>query len=198
MKKAYSSLRYHSYRVSYAAQEKTDFIFNINSFKELTDKIDCESLTWLEEQIAIWRWYKYMLSCIYENEFVNSGAKKATEDEQKQHIDFWINGTPFDLKLTVLPKQFNNKIPSKDELIKKLYTGQGVARQGWNGRIFIVCCGKNDEAKYSLQHNVDLICSHIKEYMNTIKNNNFYIPEIEILPNNGGKIIVQSDVIFIK
>lgn len=152
---------------------------------------------------ALHRWYNFVTSKRCEAVFVSLGAKKE-KDEYHHSIDIYINGIPYDVKLTVYPRRLEEegvflnleKRSDKNRLIKWLYKNQSQqSRKHLKSRIFIVCTADGEFEKQKLKCDFGKIEKQIKAYMDYIKNNK---PNIVEITDENGKSAVYSDIIAIR
>lgn len=189
------------------ADNKTKFIYRISSYAELMSSSQMKRLTDDEKQYALHRWYNQKTSEICERIFVEYGAIKATENENiRQHTDVYIEGIPFDIKLSVIPRNYEvknlhldlNKRSDKDVLIRWFYKNQSSEqRECFNNRIFVVCNGKNANQSYMLKQNFDQMDVKIRAFMECYSRQACNINELSIVDRNGIRRNIYSDVIVI-
>ena len=176
---------------------KSNFIYNaltIDEIVELSRSYD------IDYKYALHRWYNFQTSIQCEKIFIEFGAKK-DEDTKNKEIDIYINGVPFDVKLTVYPKSLSNR-PfdlktriGKNQMIEWLYANQSQQqRKHLANRIFIVCDGENQYESLSLKSDFNQIRKKIFEYLKETDQRGFN--ELTIV-DNGIKYNVKSDIIYI-
>lgn len=177
----------------------SNFIYYTNDFKSLLEQIQ---LYGLDESYIIHRWYNFHTSKTCEKIFCNLGAVDEI-DKKNKYVDFYINGIPFDLKVTVYPKKLKiqstiynlSKINDKNELIKWFYMNQSQEqRMHMRNRLFIVCNGENN---LRLKSNFDKIEVEIKNWLNTFINNPESHNILNINDHNSNVHTVYSDIIEI-
>lgn len=171
----------------------TRFIYDIPSFDEL---IQCEMWTNLPDdrirQYALHRWYNAKASKVVEDIFCEYGAERATRYQNiHEHIDIYINQTPFDIKVSNFPRNLNgrnrdySKRVNRNYLIKNLYNDQSrddSSRFCTNNRLFIVCKGANYSDNLRLKQNFEQMELKIKAYMEYLERYNYDINSLEV-PN---------------
>lgn len=161
--------------------------------------IQCERLS-IDSNYALHRWYNYYTSIVCERIFAEFGAIPE-RDYRNKYVDFYIEGEPFDLKLTVYPKKLNNRPYDlntrygKNEMIKWLYLNQSQeGRKHLHIRLFIVCDGKDSSSNMALKSDFQLIRPQIKSFLMECQDSKFN--EL-IIEDNSGKYNVKSDIIYI-
>jgi len=185
----------------------TRFIYGIDSFDGLLREIKKRRLTGSEEQYAIHRWYNWTTSEVCESIFIHYGAKKASaEENQKNHIDVYINNVPFDIKLSVFPENQDVKKMKlnlakhfdRNRLIQWFYYNQSKEqRMAYNGRLFMVCEGNSYLEKIALKQDFDQMEIKIKAYMEFLNKENFEFNAVTIKDPSGSSL-VKSEIIPLK
>ena len=129
---------------------KTKFIYDIKDYDSLI-KVSHLLLSKDDDiNYAIHRWVNLQISNACEELFCKYGAKKV-ENKKDKEKDIYINDIPFDVKVTNYPstayENFNlDSEYGKADLATWLYNNQSSeGRQHFKNRIFVVCCGKNNE-----------------------------------------------------
>jgi len=82
-------------------------------------------------------------------------------------IDIFFDGQPFDLKITYLPREFNQNdaINNPSTLATWMYEHQGAQRFGADNRLFVVLLDKdNPEKSWELKRNFNLVFQKIDEF----------------------------------
>ncbi len=149
---------------------------------------------------ALHRWYNFKTSTQCEKIFCDYGAVKES-DYKNREIDIYIDGTPFDVKLTVYPKALSSHPydlttrAGKNEMIKWMYSHQSQQqRKHLANRLFIVCDGKTQYDSLCLKSDFIQIRSKIRSFLSYVRDNGFN--EIDIY-DSGEKFHVCSDIICI-
>ena len=143
--------------------DKADVLFNV--CRRVLSRED-------DRNYAYHRWINSSISHYCENLFCKYGAQKV-ENKKDKEKDFFINGVPFDLKVTNYPMtayehfDLSNDIGKKD-LILWYYKNQAVDRKHLKNKIYIVCMGSTEEEKWQNRINLELIENKIKEFMKDI------------------------------
>lgn len=176
----------------------TEFIYTAQSVDELL--FECNKKGIKDTSYVLHRWYNYQTSKNCEELFSKHGAVKEKNETHKE-IDFYINGVPFDLKLSVYPAALKDKPfdiknhKDKDFLVQWFFSNQSNAtRRHFANRLFIVCDGNSVLENMQLKANSDLIEKAIIEYMREHK----YYPHLVRIKTDTGYKNVFSDVILIK
>ena len=172
---------------------KTRFIYTAKSLDEVLAL--CEK-TGADVNYALHRWFNYKTSTACESLFVRHGAVKEP-DERNIQTDFYIDGTPFDLKLSVFPKKLKEqgRFIERTELAAWMYQNQSdTTRRDFQNRIFIVCIADNTRKTMLLKTDFEKIDAKIKNYMKYIR-----VPKpITVKDDNGNNREVLSSVIFVQ
>ena len=147
---------------------KTKFIYDCSNYIEVISFADHY---WVSYEYALCRWYNFATSKRCEGLFCKYGA--VPEENEKNHdIDFYIDGVPFDLKLTVLSSKYPWPRPisraDKNKYIKRLRENASKESRSWNNnRLYIVVNSREEKSDFA---RIDkAICG----YMNYIKKNWF-------------------------
>lgn len=167
-------------------------IHNVSNISELENVI----IT-MEEMLKkkiYWTYYNTQTTRIIEDIFsIHSNVIPTLVDIKG--VDFFIDDLPIDLKITRLPKGFNEDF-NKDELIKWFYENQSKQRFGAENRLFLVLNDRNNP------ENTDwLKITHYNDIKNII---NQYLDDFtseqmdDISFSSEEKVYnVKSDLIFI-
>ena len=177
---------------------QTNFIYKIETLDDLLNEI---MLRKVDKEYALHRWYNYKTSIHSEYIFCEYGAVHE-EDIYNHDIDIYINGIPFDVKLTVYPAKLKHRPydistrEGKDELIKWFYENQSQEkRKQMLNRIYIVCDTSNPEETLKMKSNFDLMRVKIKEFMDAVKKDGFNELNIE---DNGETFSLKTDIVQLK
>ena len=177
--------------------KETKFIYSCNSLQECLNQINLRKAN---KDYALHRWYNYMTSVYCEQIFCDYGAIH-DEDIYNHDVDIYINGKPYDVKLTVYPKKLNNhpynlkSRAGKNEMIKWYYANQSQeARKQMLNRIYVVCDGASQIECLRLKSDFKILRTKIKAFMdNAIAND---VNEIQIT-DNGITYSLKSDIVYI-
>lgn len=155
----------------------TDYIYDIDEFDVLVMrvKIHAHRMWWDIDDVlryAINRWFNFKISKFAENEFTSHKGVKKEENEYHKEIDFYIDWTPFDLKMSVFPKgrwkNLSYALEHKEELANRLYeNGSQEKRLHFGNKIFIVCYsqdGNHNRTKAKLWLIREKIDEYLKNY----------------------------------
>ena len=120
---------------------RSNFIYRCNTLEECLRQIQ---ITGVDKEYALHRWYNYMTSIACEYLFCEFGAVHE-EDVYNHDVDIYINGVPFDVKLTVYPAKLSNRPynlktrQGKNQMIQWYYANQSQqARKQLLNRIYVV------------------------------------------------------------
>lgn len=178
--------------------ERTNFIYDVKTVEEI--KVKCVENK-LDLNYVLHRWYNVQTSLMCEDMFIKYGAvdEKNTKDKL---TDFYIDGEPFDLKVTAFPDKLKatsidmKSRKGRNTLIEWFYRNQSQeGRKGFGNRIFIVCGGCSTKNKLYLKSRFELIEPRIKAFMEYSKEHPF-----NTLSLNDGDITypsIRSDIIYI-
>lgn len=162
----------------------TRYIYTTDTFDELvTNTKLCSKLYVVDYDelfsYAINRWFNKTIALYAEDIFAEYDIVDEERNEKHKIIDFYINWIPFDLKLSVFPKWFNNTIEyaeeNKIELIDWLYNNASKEwrHHNWN-KIFIICYSE-DWNHNRIKWNLEKIKEWIDNYMKNYNEDNLYI-----------------------
>lgn len=178
----------------------TNFIYYVQSVDECIAKA---KEVGANKNYVLHRWYNYRTSKRCEYLFVKYGAVK--EKKIRHHeIDIYINGIPYDIKLSVYPSKLEKKgtmynlhsHKGKDKLIRWFYRNQSQGnRKHLKNKLFIVCTGEDSREKMLAKCDFKKIESKIKAFMNYSKACG---PHSITFRENKEKYTVYADVIVIE
>lgn len=176
---------------------KSNFIYRVKTVDECIREAENNNI---ELQYVLHRWYNFVTSIHCEELFIECGAEKE-EDLKNKEIDIYIDGVPFDVKLTVYPKALYNHPynlktrEGKNKMIEWMYEHQSQqGRKHLKNRLFIVCDGKEQYNSLCLKSDFEQIKTKIQNFMQNIKINGF---NEMIIIDGGIKYKVISDIICI-
>lgn len=184
----------------------TRFIYRINSYTELMQSEEMGRLTEENKQYALHRWYNNKTSKVCERIFVEYGAIQANRNDDLHHIDVYINGVAFDIKVSVFPQ--NGEVQDmnldlklrkdKNRLIQWFYRNQSSEQRNcFNNRIFIVCKGNNAIENSRLKQNFDQMDVKISAYMKYLRQIDYLVNEVPVRSSDGQERVVKADIITI-
>ncbi len=177
--------------------KRSNFIYRCDTLDKCIQQIE---LTGVEKEYTLHRWYNFMTSIACEYIFCEYGAIH-DEDVYNHDVDIYINGIPFDVKLTIYPaklahRPFDLKTRiGKNEMIRWYYKNQSQqSRKQMLNRLYVVCDGKDSYECLAMKSDFTILRKKISVYMEHIAKNG--INEIEI-EDNGITFSLQSDIIYI-
>ncbi len=176
---------------------KSSFIYNAQSLDEVISR---SSEYGIDVKYAIHRWYNYHTSIRCEYIFTEFGAVKE-KNRKNRGVDIYINGVPFDVKLTVYPMALKDhpfnlrKREGKNKMIEWFYIHQSQeGRMHMLNRLFIVCDGKTQKESLALKSNFQCIREKTGNYMAVVNEKGFN--SLTIYKDNN-EYNVKSDIIYI-
>lgn len=177
--------------------KRTNFIYSCETLEECLRQIQ---ITGVDKEYALHRWYNYMTSIACEYLFCEFGAVH-DEDVYNHDIDIYINGIPFDVKLTIYPAKLSHRPydlktrTGKNEMIKWYYTNQSQqARKQMLNRLYVVCDSKDAYECLIMKSDFTTLRKKISAFMSYSINND--VNKINII-DNGITYSLQSDIIYI-
>ena len=175
----------------------SNFIYKMNSLEECLIEIE---RTGVNKEYALHRWYNYMTSIRCEYIFCEYGAVH-DQDKYNHDVDIYINGVPFDVKLTVYPaKLFHRPYnlstrEGKNALIKWYYANQSQQnRKQMLNRLYVVCDAPSSYENMVMKSNFELMRERISEYMKRVQKEG--INEIRI-QDGGNEYQLKSDIVHL-
>lgn len=141
-----------------------------------------------------WTYYNTQTTRIIEDIFSRHKKVLPTLVDIKG-VDFFIDMIPLDLKITHIPKGFNENF-NKQELIKWLYENQSEQRFAAENRLFLILNDKNnptntDKLKITHYHTIK---DTINNYLNNFDKSNLQNITFSFKNN---VYYIKSDIIFI-
>lgn len=176
---------------------RSNFIYRCNTLEECLRQIQ---ITGVDKEYALHRWYNYMTSIACEYLFCEFGAVHE-EDVYNHDVDIYINGVPFDVKLTIYPAKLSHRPydlktrSGKNEMIKWYYANQSQqARKQMLNRLYVVCDSKDAYECLIMKSDFTTLRQKISAFMSySIKNG---VNKINII-DDGITYSLQSDIIYI-
>ena len=170
---------------------ETSFIYEMENLQDLNTICNMLHVSDKIRNYAMHRWFNYVISKAYEDEFHQCGAVPV-ENYKDSDKDFYIDGTPYDLKVTVLSERYDgapiDTEEGKKEYIKWLYENQSrQQRYHTKNRLFLVCNGETKRDALIQKANIAKNMQKVKEYVKSYKP-----MEVEL---SSGKT-VYSDIIL--
>ena len=184
----------------------TRFIYRIRTYADLLQSDEMRRLSDENKQYALHRWYNTKTSKVCERIFVEYGAVSATRDEDLHHTDIYINGVPFDVKVSVFPQNITvrnmnldlKRRADKNRLIQWFYGNQSSEQRNcFNNRLFVVCEGNNTTENNRLKQSFDQMDVKIQTYMEYLRQINYTFNEVIVHSRDGQERTVKSDIITI-
>ncbi len=174
--------------------EKTKFIYEINYFEELLNKV--KALDDDLKNYALNRWYNFLSAKAVEHLFSNHHQVNPQKNPRDKEIDFHLEQIPFDHKTSVFPKGFKQNydyaVQNKKELILWLYQNQSQqGRQHFKNRLFVIVHDREKSEHWKLKAEIFLLKEKIDDYIN-----NFKVENLIKIKYNGQMIF--SDIIFVE
>ncbi len=120
---------------------------------------------------VICTWYNHWTTVLIE-EHISQHPKVIPTLKNIKGIDIFVDGQPFDLKTTYLPRNYEiqDVIKNPKNLAIWMYENQGAQRFGSDNRLFAILLDtKNPEESWKLKRNFDLVFSKIDEFFNKEK-----------------------------
>lgn len=184
----------------------TRFIYRISSYTELMQCEEMGRLTDEDKQYALHRWYNSKTSKVCERIFVEYGAIAANQNDDFHHIDVYINGVPFDIKVSVFPQNWTvqnmhldlKRRADRNRLIKWFYSNQSSEQRNcFNNRIFIVCNGNNVIENSRLKQSFDQMDVKINAYMEYLRQTDYAVNEVSVRSSDGQERVVKAEIITV-
>ena len=177
--------------------KRTNFIYKMKTLSDCLREIE---RTGVDKNYALHRWYNYKTSEYCEYIFCDYGAVHE-KNKYNHDVDIYINGIPFDVKLTVYPAMLSNRPydlttrEGKDDMIRWFYKNQSQeSRKQLLNRIYVVCDGSNSKANMKMKSDFSLMREKISEYMNSLKTE----PINQIMIEDEGKqYLLKSDIVYL-
>ena len=177
--------------------KRSNFIYKCETLEECLKQIQ---IAGVDKEYALHRWYNYMTSVACEYLFCEFGAVH-DEDIYNHDVDIYINGIPFDVKLTIYPAKLSHRPydlktrTGKNEMIKWYYANQSQqARKQMLNRLYVVCDGKDAYECLIMKSDFTILREKISAFMNYCVNNG--VNSIEIIDGTN-KYSLKSDIIYI-
>ena len=175
----------------------TNFIYKAKTLDECLEMIHQNGV---EQDYALHRWYNYMTSVAVENIFCEFGAVHE-KDLYNHDVDIYIDGIPFDVKLTIYPAKLSGRPydlksrQGRNQMIKWYYQNQ--SQQGTKqvlNRLYVVCDGKTAYDCLKMKSDFVTLRKKISVFMKYIAEHG--INKI-IITDNGKDYELYSDIIHI-
>jgi len=149
---------------------QTEYVRKIVRYDELVNNVKSK----LHNEItsyAICTWYNHWTTVLIE-EHISQHPRVVPTLKNIKGIDIFVDGQPFDLKTTYLPKDYDveDAIKNPKNLAKWMYENQGAQRFGADNRLFVVLLDKNNpQESWKLKRNFDVVFSKIDEFFDKVQ-----------------------------
>ena len=149
---------------------QTEYVRKIVRYDELVNNVKSK----LHNEItsyAICTWYNHWTTVLIE-EHISQHPRVVPTLKNIKGIDIFVDGQPFDLKTTYLPKDYDveDAIKNTKNLAKWMYENQGAQRFGADNRLFVVLLDKNNlQESWKLKRNFDVVFSKIDEFFDKVQ-----------------------------
>jgi len=120
---------------------------------------------------VICTWYNHWTTVLIE-EHISQHPRVIPTLKNIKGIDIFMDGQPFDLKTTYLPRDYDiqDVVKNPKNLAIWMYENQGAQRFGSDNRLFAILLDtKNPEESWKLKRNFDLVFSRIDEFFSKEK-----------------------------
>lgn len=149
---------------------QTEYVRKIVRYDDLIDNVKSKLHNDVTSYV-ICTWYNHWTTVLIE-EHISQHPKVIPTLKNIKGIDVFLDGQPFDLKTTYLPRAYNTQdaIKNPKSLAIWMYENQGAQRFGSDNRLFAILLNtKNPEESWKLKRNFDLVFSKIDEFFNKEK-----------------------------
>ena len=165
----------------------TRFVYRVHDLDELLS--ECER-TGADLNYALHRWYNFVTSTAAEAAFCEAGA--IPERNKRNHdIDIWLDGIPYDVKLTVYPKRLSTRPydistrAGKDQMMRWLYSHQSwQGRKELTNRLYVMVDETNPRRAYAKKADVDAMRRGARLFVDWTRGHGHHTLEIR----DGGKV----------
>lgn len=173
----------------------TQFVYRVSSLDELLS--ECRR-TGTDTNYALHRWYNFITSKAAEKAFCEAGA--IPEANERHHdIDIWLDGTPYDVKLTVYPRTLSHrpydiaKLSGKDAMIRWLYENQSQqGRKELTNRLYVMIDETNPTRAYAGKANLQGIRKQAQAFVQWTREHG----QRQVLISDGARsILVFADLV---
>lgn len=173
--------------------KKTNFIYQVRTFKELQFKI--KNLDIEVKNYALNRWYNFWSAMGAEYIFSTHKIVISNKNRFDKIIDFSINNISFDHKTSVFPTGFHYSLEyalkHKKKLIQWLYKNQSQQnRKHLKNRLFIVLFDTEHHAHWKIKAEINLIKEKIDSYVESFNPN-------KLIQLDFGDGFIYSDIIWV-
>lgn len=176
---------------------RTNFIYSTTTLDDCLRKIDELGV---DKEYTLHRWYNYMTSIKCEYLFCEYGAIH-DEDIYNHDVDIYIDGVPFDVKVTIYPAKLSHRPydlrtrEGKDAMIRWYYTNQSQqSRKQLINRLYVVCDGETPYECLKMKSDFNLLRQRIGAFMRYASING--VNRLTIV-DKGISYSVSSEIIYI-
>lgn len=174
MKKTLPFLKSSWQKQTNEMDKETRFIYNTYNIEDILHRHENDPIKYFD--YAIRRYFNKTISHTAEELFCRYNICEKEKNKYHKHIDFWLLGVPFDLKVSSYPARFEGKRENfknereyRNELIRWLYNNQSQQqRLHMKNRLFILCKkgdGKNTKENNVLKIKFDLMEKSIHNFL---------------------------------
>ena len=162
--------------------KRTNFIYDTLLFDDLLSAIKNLFLEDVDYELyfdyCLNRWYNFWSAKAIEKIFCLQETVIPAKNCKDKFLDFYINDTPFDLKMTVFPKAYEQYYTQvqKDPLplIKWLYENQSQQnRKHLRNRLFLVLLNQNGE-HWKLKAEIQWLSNIVQNYVDNFQKGKLY------------------------
>lgn len=149
---------------------QTEYVRRIVRYKDLIDGVKKR----LHDDVTnyvICSWFNHWTTVLIE-EHISFHKKIIPAIKRVKGIDFFFDGQPFDLKITYLPKGFDQEkaIENPKALAIWMYEHQGEQRFGADNRMFVVLLNTTEpERSWEIKRDFDFVFQEIDKFFNKEK-----------------------------
>lgn len=146
---------------------QTEYVRRIFRYDDLTGGVKARLHNDVTSYV-ICTWYNHWTTVLIE-EHISQHPKVIPTLKNIKGIDIFVDGQPFDLKITYLPKNYDveNAIKKPKDLAVWMYENQGAQRFGADNRLFAVLLDtEKPEESWKLKRDFGLVFSKIDEFFN--------------------------------
>lgn len=176
---------------------QTNFIYNIDDFDVLNERIFTEFGTHRKfidlRDYTLNRWYNFHSAMAVEHIFQQHPLVRKVSNNRDREKDFFVSGIPFDHKTSVFPSRYQKDIAYAQshpiDILKWLYTNQSSQQRfHLKNRLFLVL-HKKDGDHWKLKAELQWIKLLVDTYLDNFNERNLF----ELSHSSG---MVKTDVIF--
>ena len=149
---------------------QAEYVRRIVRYDDLINNVKAK----LHDDVAsyvICTWYNHWTTVLIEDH-ISQHPKVIPTLKNIKGIDIFVDGQPFDLKTTSIPRDYDIQelLRNPKNLAIWMYENQGAQRFGAGNRFFVILLdAKNPEESWKLKRNFTLVYSKIDEFFNKEK-----------------------------